>query len=57
MTAYMLSPAARRDITGIWLYTADNWGTDQADHYVVQIEEDLRKVAVGLRIAQLIGSE
>lgn len=54
MTRYALSPAARRDITDIWLYTADRWGVDQADDYVAQIEEDLRKVAVGLRIAQPI---
>lgn len=54
MTRYALSPAARRDITDIWLYTADRWGIDQADDYVAQIEEDLRKVATGLRIAQPI---
>ncbi|MCW5646172.1 MAG: type II toxin-antitoxin system RelE/ParE family toxin [Sphingopyxis sp.] len=54
MTRYLLSPAARRDITDIWLYTADRWGVDQADDYVGQIEEDLRKVAAGLRIAQPI---
>lgn len=54
MTHYALSPAARRDITDIWLYTADRWGVDQADDYVGQIEEDLRKVAAGLRVAQPI---
>lgn len=54
MTRYALSPAARRDITDIWLYTADRWGVDQADDYVAQIEEDLRKAATGLRIAQPI---
>jgi len=54
VTRYALSPAARRDITDIWLYTADRWGVDQADDYVAQIEEDLRKVARGLRIAQPI---
>ncbi len=54
MTHYALSPAARRDIADIWLYTADRWGLDQADDYVAQIEEDLRKVATGLRIAQPI---
>ena len=57
MTRYLLSPAARRDITDIWLYTADRWGVDQADTYVCQIEEDLRKAADGLRIVQPIGNE
>ncbi len=54
MTRYVLSPAARRDIIDIWLYTADRWGVDQADEYTAQIEEDLRKAASGLRIAQSI---
>ncbi len=54
MTHYALSPAARRDITDIWLYTADRWGVDQADEYIAQIEEDLRKAATGLRVAQPI---
>ncbi|PZQ23007.1 MAG: hypothetical protein DI569_06150 [Sphingopyxis macrogoltabida] len=52
MTRYTLSPAAKHDITEIWLYTADQWGVDQADEYVRQIEDNLYKVAVGLRIAQ-----
>lgn len=54
MTRYILSPAARRDIAEIWLYTADKWGVDQADAYIAQIQEDLRKAAAGLRIAQRI---
>lgn len=54
MTHYALSPKARRDITDIWLYTADRWGVDQADDYIAQIEEDLRKAATGLRVAQPI---
>ena len=57
MTRYALSPAARRDITDIWLYTADRWGVDQADHYVSEIEEDLHKAAEGLRVAQPIGDQ
>lgn len=54
MTSYALSPAAKRDLADIWLYTADRWGVDQADDYVRQIEENLRKVAEGLRIAHPI---
>ncbi|WP_432769393.1 MAG: type II toxin-antitoxin system RelE/ParE family toxin [Sphingopyxis sp.] len=57
MTRYLLPPAARRDIADIWLYTADRWGVDQADHYVGQIEDDLTKAAAGLRIVQPIGNE
>src|SRR3546814_7319258 len=40
--------------TDVWLYSADRWGVDQADDYVGQIEDNLRKAAAGLRIAQPI---
>ena len=54
MTQFRLAPAAQRDLTDIWLYTADNWGVDQADFYDQQIEDDLASVAAGTRIAQRI---
>jgi toxin ParE1/3/4 len=54
VTLFRLSPAAQRDMTDIWLYTADNWGVHQADHYNEQIEDDLGKVAAGTRIAQRV---
>ncbi len=38
MTVLVISPAARRDLTDIWLYTADRWGMGQADAYTSQIE-------------------
>jgi toxin ParE1/3/4 len=34
----VVRPAARREITDIWHYTADRWGVEQADAYVRQIE-------------------
>ena len=30
---YRLSPGARTDLENIWLYTAERWSIDQADHY------------------------
>jgi toxin ParE1/3/4 len=54
VTLVLMSPAAQRDMTDIWLYTADNWGVDQADLYDQQIEADLLGVAAGIRIAQQI---
>ena len=30
---YRLSPAAARDLEGIWLYTLEQWGIDQAHRY------------------------
>lgn len=55
MTSFTLSPAARRDLTGIWFYTADQWGVDQANLYNEQIEAELGRAADGLRVAQRIG--
>ncbi len=33
MAEARLSPAAERDLEGIWTYTSDQWGTAQADRY------------------------
>lgn len=41
MTRFTLSPKARQDFVEIWLYTADNWGVEQADQYVLEIKRDL----------------
>lgn len=38
------SPAAVADIGGIWDYTAETWGMDQADRYV----DDIRSACVAL---------
>ena len=34
MAEYRLTPAAERDLEDIWLYTLEQWGSAQADHYV-----------------------
>lgn len=34
MAEYRLSPAAERDLEGIWTYTAQQWGAKQADQYI-----------------------
>ncbi|MEO5598049.1 MAG: type II toxin-antitoxin system RelE/ParE family toxin [Novosphingobium sp.] len=47
MTRFVLSPKAQREIADIWLYTADRWGVDQADRYVLSIERDLESSAAG----------
>lgn len=33
----ILRPAARADLAEIWAYTAQAWGTDQADEYIAGI--------------------
>ena len=32
-----LTTAAEEDLTGLWLYTHDRWGFDQAEKYYNQI--------------------
>ncbi len=34
MTGYVLTPRARRDLSEIWDYSADQWGAAQADRYI-----------------------
>ena len=38
MKSYDLTLAAEEDLRGIWSYTFDTWGSDQADRYLDQIE-------------------
>ncbi len=42
-----LSAAARRDLDGIWAYTAEHWSVEQADRYVRQIGEGLAALSTG----------
>jgi plasmid stabilization system protein ParE len=37
MRRYVHSPRAHADMSGIWDYTAEHWGVDQADRYIRQI--------------------
>jgi toxin ParE1/3/4 len=34
VTTYVLSPRARRDLSDIWDYSAEQWSAGQADGYV-----------------------
>jgi len=47
MKALAFSPAAEADIEGIWDYSADNWGPDQADRYTDEIRDAYRALASG----------
>lgn len=47
MTGFVLSPRARQELVEIWLYTADNWGVEQAEQYVLDIKSDLARAAAG----------
>lgn len=43
MTHFTLSPEAEHDLAEIWLYTAENWGPNQADRYVEGIRDVLSR--------------
>ncbi|WP_296615470.1 type II toxin-antitoxin system RelE/ParE family toxin [Sphingomonas sp.] len=49
MKTLAFSPAAQADVEGIWDYSADNWGPDQADRYTDEIPNASRAVAAGQR--------
>ena len=55
MRGWHLSPLALRDFTGIWHYTADRWGIEQAETYVRQIEHDLSAAAAGSPLVRPLG--
>lgn len=46
---YVLSPAARSDLGSIWDYTAENWGIEQADRYILGIRNACEALAAGDR--------
>jgi toxin ParE1/3/4 len=37
-------PRAKRDLTGIWRYSFDEWGEAQADKYLAEIEAGIEKL-------------
>jgi toxin ParE1/3/4 len=48
-----LRPAAQRDVDVIWDFSADEWGLDQADAYVLDIQNAINLIAIN----PLIGSD
>jgi toxin ParE1/3/4 len=51
MSGFLLSPAARADLTEIWDYTASRWGVEQAERYV----RELTTACQGLADQRLTG--
>lgn len=47
MRNFELTLAAEEDLTGIWLYTHDTWGFDQAEKYYDQIVSCCEAVGSG----------
>lgn len=42
MLTLCLTPKAESDLVGIWLYTCETWGAEQADEYLDQIERGVK---------------
>jgi len=53
MKTIAFSPAAEDDIDGIWDYSADRWGLDQADSYVDVIRDACYALAKGTKHGRL----
>ena len=49
MSRVTFSPAAIADIDGIWDYTAERWGVDQAEHCADDIRDTCNALAAGLK--------
>lgn len=39
-----VTPKAESDLIGIWVYTCEEWGIDQADKYLEQLEAGMRQL-------------
>jgi toxin ParE1/3/4 len=51
---FLLSPAARADLAGIWRYTAQRWDQDQAERYTGEIVNACSSLADGRRQGRTI---
>jgi toxin ParE1/3/4 len=39
-----VTPKAESDLIGIWVYTCEEWGVDQADRYLDQLEGGMKQL-------------
>jgi len=39
-----LTPRAESDLIGIWVYTCEEWGLDQADNYLDRLEAGMKRL-------------
>lgn len=52
MTRYLISKEAVNDINTIWIYTAENWSTEQADRYYNLILDEIEYIAENFEMAR-----
>lgn len=39
-----ITPKAESDLIGIWVYTCEEWGVDQADTHTDQLETEIKQL-------------
>lgn len=44
MLKLSVTPKAESDLTGIWLYTCEEWGANQSDKYLDQLEDGMKQL-------------
>lgn len=54
MKPLAFSPAAEADIDGIWEYSAETWGPDQADRYTDEIRDACLALAHERKLGRLV---
>ncbi|MET4698810.1 toxin ParE1/3/4 [Constrictibacter sp. MBR-5] len=55
MRRIAFTPLARGDLEGIWDYSAETWGTEQAERYVRQIHAVCEALCTGRSTGRDIG--
>jgi toxin ParE1/3/4 len=55
MPHYIISQEAIEDINNIWMYTAENWSTIQADRYYNLILDEIEYIADNFESARDMG--
>ncbi len=51
MPSYLISKEAVNDINNIWIYTAENWSTEQADRYYNLILDEIEHITENFEMA------
>jgi toxin ParE1/3/4 len=49
MKSLVFSPAARADMEGVWDYTVEHWGLDQAERYADDLRDACHALVSGQR--------
>lgn len=46
MSSLRLSPAAQRDLSAVWDYSAERWGVEQAEKYIRELQAAMERIAI-----------